>query len=84
MRTTVTIDDDLYREARARAALSGQSVGSVIEDALRQLLVQKPLPQRRLPRLLVHSSGIQPGVDINDTSAVIDMLDEGVPLDEVR
>ena len=51
---------------------------------LRHLLAEKPLPQRRLPRLLVHSSGILPGVDINDTSAVIDMLDEGVPLDEVR
>ena len=38
MRTTLTIDDDLYRRAKAHAALSGQSVGAVIEDALRDLL----------------------------------------------
>ncbi len=38
MRTTIRIDDDLYRRAKARAASSGQTVAELIEDAVRVAL----------------------------------------------
>lgn len=84
MRTTVTIDDDLYRRAKAHAALTGQPVGSVIEDALRDLLERHAEGGSVTLDLPVFSGTFNPAVDINDTSAVLDFLDEGVPLDERR
>ena len=38
MRTTVSISDELLVAAKRRARLRGQSLGSVIEDALRREL----------------------------------------------
>lgn len=37
-RTTLTIDDDVLRAVKVRAARTGQGDGEVIEEALRQLL----------------------------------------------
>ncbi len=41
MKTTVNIRDDLFRRAKARAALLGQSLGSFIEGALTNALTEK-------------------------------------------
>ena len=38
MRTTIRIDDDLYRRAKASVARRGQTVGELIEDAVRLVL----------------------------------------------
>lgn len=36
MRTTVTIDDDVYQSARRLARVSGRSLGSVLSDLARR------------------------------------------------
>lgn len=75
MRTTVTVSDDLYRAAKAHAAVTGQSVGSVIEDALRLLLAAAPATSR--PRdLPAFDARLRPGIDLADGSALLDALDE--------
>jgi len=38
-RTTVTLDDDLLREARGRAARSGHTLSEVIQDAVRDSFI---------------------------------------------
>jgi predicted transcriptional regulator len=38
MRTTVRIDDELYRAVKEQAARTGRAIGEVIEDALRRSL----------------------------------------------
>ena len=43
MRTTLTVDDDLLRRAKQRAAESGTSVGEVINHALRRGLEEEPV-----------------------------------------
>lgn len=79
MRTTVTIDEALYREVKQLAAREQSSVGSVIEDALRLLLRQHnsqilvelaPLPT--FPGKL----NLPPGIDPNRTSEILNYLDE--------
>jgi len=79
MRTTVTIDETLYLEAKELAVKGHSSVGSVIEDALRLLLREHnarlaidlaPLPTH--PGKL----NIPPGVDENSTSQILNLLDE--------
>jgi len=41
MKTTVKIRDDLFRKAKARAALLGETFGSFLEDALARALVER-------------------------------------------
>ncbi len=85
MRTTVTIDDDLYREIRERAARSGRTVGAVLEDAVR--LGLRPKEPSKRGRYVVRpsgSGGLVPGIDLSSNSSVQDALDEGVPLDALR
>lgn len=81
MRTTLNIDDDLYRQVKATAALRGCSVTSLIEESLRQALASSersllPLPvSSRQPGFT--EAFLASGIDINDTSAVLDLLDAG-------
>ena len=86
MRTTIRIDDALYRSAKAQAALSGRSVGELIEDAVRVARSRDRAAERGpLADLPVFGgSGTLPGVDVNDSRALNDLLDEGVPLDALR
>ena len=86
MRTTVTLDDHLYAQARVRAAEDGRSVGSVIEEALRAYLMQAAAaPSIDLPPLpTFDGGGVLPGIDLDDMSSVYELLDEGAPLDELR
>ena len=46
VRTTVRLDDDLYREVKARAAREGRTVASVLEDAVR-VGMRRPADARR-------------------------------------
>lgn len=86
MRTTVTVDDEIYAQARVRAAADGRSVGSVIEEALRLYLLQAGATATlELPPLpTFDGGGLMPGIDLDDMSSVYEVLDEGQPLDEVR
>jgi hypothetical protein len=84
MRTTVTIDDSLYRTVKARAAQAGRTVSAVIEDAIRASL-DRGRPGAEPEELPVYGgSGVQPGVDLTSDAALRDRMDENVPLDAVR
>ena len=85
MRTTLSIDDDLYRRAKAAAALRGSSVTSLIEDALRRALdaPQSPAPAPDVP-VARESGGPLPGVDLHDARSLAAILDEGRSLDALR
>lgn len=84
MRTTIRIDDDLYREVKAEAAREGRSVGEVIEDALRTRH-QRLRREDTIPALPVFGgSGVMPGVDLGDNAALRDLMDEESSLDALR
>jgi plasmid stability protein len=77
VRTTLNLDDTLYRELKVRAAQEGVTLTSVIEDALRDHLRRRVTRQadRVLP-VLRQSGGVRPGVDLADNRAVVGILDE--------
>lgn len=75
MRTTVILDEDTYRAAKATAARQGSSLGSVIETALREYLDRVSAPADQLPDLPTFPGGPAPGIDIDRTSALLDDLD---------
>ena len=63
VKTTLTISDDLFRQAKAYAALRGQTFGNLIEQSLRKVLSDSPLHRasakhwvQDLPRLSVSAS----------------------------
>ena len=85
MRTTINISEQLYRGAKARAALTKQTVSEVIEDAVRQALRPRPnavVEQDALPAF--GGDGVLPGVDVTTSRALLDQMDEGVGLDAMR
>lgn len=78
MRTTIRIDDALYREVKERAARSGRTVASVLEDAVRRGL--NPDDRGTRGRFTVQTSGsggLRPGVDLASNAAVSDVMEEG-------
>lgn len=85
MRTTIRIEDNLLRQAKLRAAATGRTVGEIVEDALRVALSVPREAPRALAPLPVHGGGgVLPGVDLGDTAALLDLMDEERPLDARR
>jgi plasmid stability protein len=85
MRTTIRIDDELYREVKAKAARSGRTVAAVLEDAVRRGLAPSERPVGG--RYRVHATGtggLQPGVDLSSNAAVAELMDEGTSVDALR
>lgn len=84
MRTTVTIEDALYRRTKAAAGRSGRTVSQVIEDALRQALEQRPpTPADLEPLPTFGGSGVMPGVDLSSNASIAEAM-EGCDLDALR
>ncbi len=77
MATTIQLEDKLLADAEAFAAESGKSLTEIVEEALRQTLAgRRPNGQKSAVKLKTHGSGgLQPGVDLNDTAALLDLMD---------
>lgn len=85
MRTTIRIDDALYRAVKAKAARSGRTIAAVLEDAVR--LGLEPPTAGHAGRFVVTASGsggVRPDVDLSSNAAIRDVLDDEVALDALR
>jgi len=79
MRTTVRLDEELLERARKEAARRGATLTALIEEGL-QLVLRRPKKQSdrapvRLPECRA-GGGTQPGVDLNDSAALLDRMEE--------
>jgi hypothetical protein len=79
MRTTVTIEDGLLTDAKRVAAETGRTLGEVVEDALRESLARRRelRSSERPPLPTFEGDGLQPGVDLDDTAALLDLMERG-------
>jgi len=85
MRTTLRLNDELYRQVKVAAARSGRSVAAVIEDAIRASLSATGAPRAPLPPLpTLGRGGLMPGVDLGDSGSTLERMEEGVSLDARR
>lgn len=77
MRTTVRLDDPLLAQAKKLAAETGRTLTAVIEDALRAALARRNQPNRRSKLRLTtfDGKGLQPGVDLDDSAALLDRME---------
>ena len=74
MRTTVNIDDRILQTAKDLAAARNQTLGSVVEDALRrELSRQRDATRPDLP-VFRGGNGPRPGVDLRSNRAMEDFF----------
>lgn len=77
MRTTIRLDDDLLRQAKAYAAATDRTLTRLIEDALREALARRrqraSCPRAELPTS--GGGGLQPGVNLDSNAALWDLMD---------
>ena len=73
-RTTLTIDDQLFRELKKRASEEGRTLQAVTNDLLRRSLAPGPSKPYQL-RLRGWKAAEQPGVDLLDRDTLFDLMD---------
>jgi hypothetical protein len=77
MRTTLTIQDALLRKARQVSLERNLSVGEVVEEALRLTLgaQAKGRPAQRRKLKTFRGDGLQPGVDLTSSAALLEVME---------
>lgn len=77
MRTTIRLDRQLLAQAKQRAADTGRTLTAVISDALRESLGRRSprTPRKPIKLRTVKGGGLQPGVDLDDSSALLDRME---------
>jgi hypothetical protein len=77
MRTTLSLQDALLESARREALARHVSLAKFIESAVRDKLAQEVGEKEEPYRALVtfKGKGVKPGIDLNDSSALLDMID---------
>jgi hypothetical protein len=77
MRITINLPGDLILQAKQAALEADTSLTEIIASALREALARrKQMAQKRKFKMTTYGSGgTFPGVDISDTSALLDIMD---------
>lgn len=81
----MSISDHLLAEAKRLASSTGRSLSQVVEDALRESLARGHGPERtefRMPTF--GGKGLLPGVDLDDSAGLQDLMDQSAGLDRLR
>ncbi len=77
MRTTVDLPDDLLRQIKRVAISSKRTLTHVIQDAVRESLARRRhAPAARCTLPVFGEGGVHAGVDLDDTSALLDVMDD--------
>jgi hypothetical protein len=84
MRTTLAVDDHLLAAAKRRARERGQTLGQVVEDALRRELSASPAVAPPDVPVFRGGNGVRPGVDLSSNRALREALDSDVDLAGLR
>ncbi len=80
MRTTIRLNDQLLREAKQAAVGSGRTLTSLIEEALREKLARpKGASRREWVDLPTHPGGFAPGVNLDNSAALLDLMEADNP-----
>lgn len=75
MRTTISIDDGLLKTAKMHAADRGITLGVLVEDGLREVLLKRgEAPEVGPPLPVHHGGGFPPGVDPTSNASLLDAI----------
>ena len=73
-RTTLVLDDNLFRQMKKKAADEGRSLQAVANELIRRGLTARANDNYRL-QLQGWNAELQPGVDILDRNSLFDAMD---------
>ncbi len=76
MRTTLNLDKDLVAEAKLAARADGLTLSQFVDRALREALYRDATAKRRIVLPTFKGGGVMPGVDLNNSAAWLDLMDE--------
>jgi hypothetical protein len=80
MQTTIQLDDALLAQATKLAREKGCDLSHLIEETLRDKIAPAPPPVAPQPFLrltTVGGQGVRPGVDLNNSAALLDLMEQG-------
>ena len=77
MRTTINLPDDLILQAKKAALEADTTLTEIIANALRESLskARQNKPRKKFKVVTCGEGGTFPGVDLDDTSALLDLMD---------
>jgi hypothetical protein len=77
MRTTINLPDDLILQAKKAALESETTLTEIIANALRETLSKRRrnTPRKKFKIITYGKGGVLPGVDLSNTSALLDIMD---------
>jgi hypothetical protein len=76
VRTTLTVDEDLAAKLKAEARKTGRSFKETVNACLRAgLSLRKPAQKSRPFHVRPYDMGIQPGVNLDKVSALLDQIE---------
>jgi uncharacterized protein (DUF2236 family) len=76
VRTTLTLDEDVYRKLQLETRRSGRSFKEVLNEHLRRSFASAPPSKRREPfRVNARDMGLHPGIELANIEALLDQLD---------
>jgi hypothetical protein len=79
MQTTIQISDGLLAQATKLAREKGCDLSRLIEDTLRDKIAPHPsaAPQPFVRLTTVGGGGVRPGVDLNNSAALLSLMEQG-------
>ena len=73
-RTTLTLDDDLLKQLKERAASQGKTLAALVNDLLRHAMAIRSRRQPYKMNIGGWDAELQPGVDILDRDKLFDLM----------
>jgi hypothetical protein len=87
MKTTLLLDDKIHRQAKQASARLGIPLTRFIEEAIRLRINSESAKRadlvRRLP-VCKKKGGLRPGVDLDNTAELLEVLDQNMDLRKLR
>jgi hypothetical protein len=87
MKTTLLLDDEVHRQAKQASARLGIPLTKFVEEAIRLRIItdaaRRTEPICKLP-VDESKGGLQPGVDLDNTAELLDMLDQATDHAKLR
>jgi hypothetical protein len=76
VRTTLTLDEDVYRKLESETRSTGRSFREVVNEHLRRSLAAGQKRTRRQPfRVEARNLDLWPGIDVSNIEQLLDQLD---------
>lgn len=76
MRTTLTIDDDVeFGLKRIQEAEPKRSFKEIVNDVLRQGLVNNPVPKKKRFKIKTFSLGLREGLSLDNIEELLDQVE---------